>query len=169
VRFLRLARWSTLLSFLIAGWLVWDRHQGEIPVLFDLPTWLPDWSARVLALSALIAGAIWATSGLLSAIWTWWVRAEQSAVLAHSQPEGHGNAFIALSAMGVIVWLAFIGAYSLTRLDSLAELGGFTGIRDGAIAAFVVALGWGWISALVVLWVWPAPDAIVDSAGAKPR
>jgi hypothetical protein len=88
--FLRMARWSTGLTWLVLGAFLWIRHQASIPIPIDLPIWSPAAPVRLILVASFTAFAMWATSSALRWPWSWWVCAEQEAVLAHDKPENRG-------------------------------------------------------------------------------
>jgi len=124
VGFLRIARWSTSLTWLVLGALLWFRHQASLPVPFDLPGWLPAAPVRLALFAALIALAMWATSRAHRWLWSWWVHAEQEAVLAHGQPGGKEQVShqVVPFCMALVVWTLIVAAFFLSKIDSWAAL-----------------------------------------------
>jgi hypothetical protein len=63
VRFLRLARWISGLTWLVLGVLLWNRHEANVPVPINLPSWVPAQPVQHALFVVVIALAMWATSG----------------------------------------------------------------------------------------------------------
>ena len=123
VGFLRMARRSTGVTWLVLGAFLWTRYEASIPLTFDMPGWVPAAPVRLVLLAAFIASAMWATSGVLRWLWNWWVHAEQEAVLAHNQPGGKSQEWyphIAVSLMGD-------GGVDADRRDVLPDENQFVG------------------------------------------
>ena len=161
VGFLRMARQSTGVTWLVLGAFLWTRYQASIPLTFDLPGWVPAAPVRLVLLVAFIASAMWATSGVLRWLWNWWVHAEQEAVLAHNQPGGKSQEWyphIAVFVMGTVVWMLIVATYFLMKTNSWAELE--TSLTDAdALVSIPVVAGFAIISCFVLLWLKPPPDA----------
>jgi hypothetical protein len=128
VGFLRAARWSSSLTWLVLGsWLLIE-HQANVPVPFNLPSWVPASPVQHALFVALIALAMWATSSALCWIWSWWVWAEQEVVLDHEQPGREsdesfvGNVVICCMSMVVSMLIATV-VFMLVYVHSWADLG----------------------------------------------
>jgi hypothetical protein len=161
VGFLRIARWSTSLTWLLVGSVLWTRHQASIPVPFDLPTWSPVAPVRFTLLVASILLPMWATSKTLRLAWSWWVRAEQEAVLNQDQLAGMTDrGWGALICMAIVIWILVFTAWDLIFSDwvslksNLADLSTDLSTFLGAlIPAFGLAVGSTW----VLVWLKPPP------------
>ncbi len=136
VGFLRAARWSSGLTWLILGVSLWIRHQANVPVPFNLPSWVPASPVHHALFVALIALAMWATSGVLRWIWSWWVWAEQEVVLDHEQPgrksdESGVDQMVIFSMATVVFELIYATGYIvLFNINSLADLASIVTNRD---------------------------------------
>jgi hypothetical protein len=109
VYFLRMARLSTGVTWLVLGVILWSRYQAYIPV-FDVPGWVPAAPARFALLVTFVASAMWATSSVLRWLWNFWVRAEQEAVLAHDRPGGESHADFRRPALLTSLWYSIVDA-----------------------------------------------------------
>ena len=161
VGFLRMARRSTGLTWLVLGVFLWSRYQASIPVTFDLPGWVPAAPVRLVLLVTFIASAMWATSSLLRWLWNWWVRAEQEAVLAHDQPGSESYTWyrrVVIFFMAMVVWTLIFATYVLMKSNSWAELG--PSLDANSLESFMVLApaiaAWAAISTFVLLW-WKRP------------
>jgi hypothetical protein len=131
VGFLRTARWISGLTWLVLGVSLWSRNLANVPVPFNLPSWVPAPPVEHALFVVLIALGMWATSSALCWIWSWWVWAEQEVVLDHEQPGREsdksfvGNVVIASMAMVVSMLIATV-VYMLMYIDSWADLGDLT-------------------------------------------
>jgi hypothetical protein len=125
VGFLRTARWISGLTWLALGVSLWIRHQANVPVPFNLPSWVPAPSVQHALFVALIALAMWATSSALCWIWRWWVLAEQEVVLGHEQPGREeltvGQWVIFFMALVVSMLIATV-VYVLLYIHSWADI-----------------------------------------------
>ena len=164
VGFLRMARRSTGLTWLVLGVFLWSRYQASIPVTFDLPGWVPAAPVRLVLLVTFIASAMWATSSLLRWLWNWWVRAEQEAVLAHDQPGSESYTWyrrVVIFFMAMVVWTLIFATYVLMKSNSWAELG--PSLDANSLESFMVLApaiaAWAAISTFVLLWWKRPPDA----------
>jgi hypothetical protein len=141
VGFLRVARWSNVLAWLVLGAWLWMRDQANVPLPVNLPSWVPAPLVQHALFVALIALAMWATSSALCWIWSWWVRAEQEVVLDHEQPGRKsdesivGNVVIASMAMVVSLLIATV-VYVLMYIRSWEDLGILTN-RDEFITLMI--------------------------------
>jgi len=150
VRFLWTARLISGLTWLVLGVLLWKRHQANVPVLFNLPSWIPASPVQHVLFVALIALAMWATSSALCWIWRWWVLAEQEVVLSHEQPGREelaaGRVVIFFMAMVVSLLIATV-VFMLSHIYSWADLGSLMDRdnRDDAIVALIIALLFAWL------------------------
>ena len=128
VGFLRAARWSSAFTWLVLGVSLWKRNQANVPVPFNLPSWVPASPVQHALFVALIALAMWATSSALCWIWSWWVWAEQEVVLDHEQPGREsdksfvGNVVISCMAMIVSMLIATV-VFMLMYIHSWVDLG----------------------------------------------
>lgn len=126
VGFLRTARRISGLTWLVLGVSLWIRHQANVPVPFNLPSWVPAPPVQHALFVALVALAMWATSSALCWIWRWWVLAEQEMVLGHEQPRREelavGQWVIFFMALVVAVLIATV-VYVLLYIRSWADLG----------------------------------------------
>jgi len=126
VGFLRTARRISGLTWLVLGVSLWIRHQANVPVPFNLPSWVPAPPVQHALFVALVALAMWATSSALCWIWRWWVLAEQEMVLGHEQPGREelavGQWVIFFMALVVAVLIATV-VYVLLYIRSWADLG----------------------------------------------
>jgi hypothetical protein len=129
VGFLRTARRISGLTWLVLGVSLWTRHQANVPVPFNLPSWVPAPPVQHALFVALVALAMWATSSALCWIWRWWVLAEQEMVLGHEQPGREelavGQGAIFSMALVVSMLIATV-VYLLLYIRSWADLGNLT-------------------------------------------
>ncbi len=167
VSFLQMATWSASALWIVIGVLFWNRYQESIPMELA-PGWVPTSPARLALLVIFIVLAIWATAWGLRCLWSWWVRAEQEAVLGHGLPGGEPqqwHRFFAILAMGVVVWMVFFLMWLLSVTNSQAEL--VLRVIDGdALRLPLSAIGGAVISTLLLLW-WKRPPAAVERLTAK--
>jgi hypothetical protein len=160
VGWLRLARWTVYLSWLVVGAGLWSLHGNAIPLPFELPGWLPSIAviaARFAMLTAAIAVAAWASFGLVRFIWRRWVRAEQQMVFGHQAIDAKG--FWPLVGMGFVVWY-IIGLASLAVSNQLSGLASINVLGDIAPMIFGIApmnFGLAVVSALALIWLLPGP------------
>jgi hypothetical protein len=145
VGFLRAARWSSGLTWLVLGFSLWIRHQANVPVPFNLPSWVPASPVHHALFVALIALAMWATSRVLRWIWSWWVWAEQEVVLDHKLPgrksdESEVDGVVIFSMATVVFELMYATGYILLfNINSLADLASLLTNRD-ELANFMLPL-----------------------------
>jgi hypothetical protein len=153
VALIAFAWWVTshVLRWLWSYWLVvfallWFGHRAEMPVPHDVPGWIPHAVTQFVLLVALIAFAWWATSSALRWLWSWWVRQEQEAVLAHEQPKAidKGRGKYALYAMAAVVWMLLLAASLLVWDVSLDPLRHKLGNGPWALAAVLLIMSSGW-------------------------
>ena len=165
VSFLRIARWTAGILWLVLGASIW--HQMSIQEPFRLTTWLvPAWfpaplGQRLLFVAA-IALVIWASFSVLRWAFSLWARSEQEAVLAHGLPgEATLYRFLIL-LMGVTVWMP-IGAIGVINLFG-PEL-----LRDiPTVPGWVIVLLVGLANLMlpgILLGRWPPPSASDPSVG----
>ena len=132
VGFLRTARLISGLAWLGLGVLLWIGHQANVPIPFNLPSWVSAPLVQRALFVALIAMGMWATFSALCWIWRWWVLAEQEVVLGHEQPGREelavGQCVIFGMAM-VVSMLSATGVYGLLYIRSWTDLG-FTNRED---------------------------------------
>ena len=114
VGFLRIARWSASLTWLILGVTVWTKYKLNIRV-YGLPGWFPVAPARCAMLAAFIAFAMWATSRVLRSIWYRWVYIEQEAVLTHQKIREDRIPFT-LVWMAIVVWTLILATYFIDNI-----------------------------------------------------
>jgi hypothetical protein len=146
VGWLRLARATVYLSWLVAGAALWSFHGNAVPLPFKLPSWLPSIVPTTARLMLFAAGIIVAASvsfGIVRFVWKRWVRAEQQMVLGHQAIDG--NAFWPLVGMGVVIW-SIIGLVCLAINNQLSELASINALKDVAPMISALAL----VSALVL-------------------
>jgi hypothetical protein len=128
VGFLQAARWISGFTWLAlgVGVLLWNRNLANVPVPFNLPSWVSAPPVQHALFWALIALAMWATSSALCWIWRWWVLAEQEVVLGHDQPGREelavGQLVIFFMALVVSMLIAAV-VYVLFYVRSWADLG----------------------------------------------
>ena len=127
VGFLRLARWSSGLTWLVLGVLLWKRNQANVPVPFNLPNWVPPSPVQHALFVALIALAMWATFSLLRWIWSWWAWAEQEVVLDHELPgrksdKSTAGVVVIYFMAAVVLELMYVTGYVWFNINSLADL-----------------------------------------------
>jgi hypothetical protein len=166
VGFLRIARWTTGILWLVLGALIW--HQTSIEVLFKLPTWLtPAWFPAALGQRALfvavIALVIWASSSILRWVWSLWVHSEQQAVLAHKLPSEVNWDHPFLNIMCITIWM-LIGAIGVIYFlgPELLKAESLAGVTDtltdpGPTFSLIIAVLVVRFSPLVLLGLWPPP------------
>jgi hypothetical protein len=107
VRFLHIGWWSNFLAWLGLGLLLWIFwRQASVPIPFDLLRDAPVQLAALLV--TFVALAMWVSTVALRWLWSWWVRKEQEAVLAHNYPKGKGGAESVLTGMMMIVWMPIV-------------------------------------------------------------
>ena len=126
VYLLRRARLVTGVTWLALGALLLSRNQASIPVMFNLPGWVPAAPVRFVLLAMFIASAMWATSSVLRWLWNFWVRAEQEEVLAHNRPGSELSTvaiFVgAIFFMGMVVWMLIAATLTAATYTLRAEL-----------------------------------------------
>jgi hypothetical protein len=158
VGWLRLARWTVGVSWLLVGATLWIRHSNDVPLPFKLPSWLPMLAVmaeRLVVLAVLIAVAYWISVDILHWLWGQWVRAEQETVLARLP---HRNRdFTPLLGINMFVWIIVSLGLWAVRVDvpsALGELSGGLGyLVDWLLTVFLLAF----ISTSVLLFLKPAP------------
>jgi hypothetical protein len=146
VGWLRLARATVYLSWLVAGAAVWSFHRNAVPLPFKLPSWLPSivpTTARLILFAAGIIVAASVSFGIVRFVWKCWVRAEQQMVLGHQAIDG--NAFRPLFEMGFVIW-SIIGLARLAINNQLSELASISALQGDAAVIFGLAI----VSALVL-------------------
>jgi hypothetical protein len=172
VTFLQAARWTAGSTWIVLGAFLLARHQASVTIPFDRPTWLPTELVRPALLVAGITSAMWATSGLLRWLWSWWIRKEQEAVLAREQPEGRANYRLVCVGMGMIVWTLIIATYVLMKSEwedlwpiptNPLEL-----LRS-AVTFLVMTVGPAFLSMVVLLKLKPPPIPPGPSGFASPE
>ncbi len=116
VSWLQIAR-SALLT--ISAGLAIVLFPRSYQITCDLAKFIPGWIANRLSWTALervtllglIAAAAWLAYVLVHAVWHWWVRKEQMAVLAQASPIGLETT--PLTLMGAVVWAALLVAVAI--------------------------------------------------------
>jgi hypothetical protein len=140
VGFLRTARLISGLAWLGLGVLLWIGHQANVPIPFNLPSWVPAPLVQRALFVALIALGMWATSSALCWIWRWWVLAEQEMVLGHEQPGREELAvgqWVIFGMAMVVSMLSATDIYGLLHILSWTDLG-FTSREDLEILIFLI-------------------------------
>ncbi|WP_157088589.1 transposase [Bradyrhizobium jicamae] len=175
VRFLRIARWTTSVLWLILGALIW--HQMSTEVSFKFPIWLaPAWLPAALGLPALLVAlivlAIWASSSILRWVWNLWVCSEQEAVLAHQPAREVTWEHPFLLTMCGAVWtlIGAIGVIYVLGSDFLSKPWSLAGVKavltdTGTVYFFAFIFITSQISSTILLTFWPPPRASDQSGG----
>jgi len=158
VGFLRLAWWGNALAWLVAFVLLLRKGYAQsMPLLFDLPTWLPPpalIAVRFALLAAAVAVVAWATFYIQCWFWTLWGRAEQAKVLTGTPPAG--RPWAPLIGMGLVFVMVLFMVKEIGRGASsvVSELRANPGVVMKLLIPMIVA---SLILTAVACWWKPEP------------
>lgn len=154
VSWLRFARRTVYLSWLVIGAALWFWHWEDIPVPFTVPRWLPPFSTSIVRFAVLAVGSIlsaFITSVVLQWLWQRWTLREQDAVLNHKLPPFE---FWPLVRIGYLVWLTlFIAVFVVRNSWTLA----FSDFGSLMLAFCAPPVGAAFLSTFALLYLKPAP------------
>jgi hypothetical protein len=128
-----------------------------MPLLFDLPTWLPPpalIAVRFALLAAAVAVVTWATFYIQCWFWTLWGRAEQAKVLTGTPPAG--KPWAPLIGMGLVFVMVLFMVKEIGRGASsvVSELRANPGVVMKLLIPMIVA---SLILTAVACWWRPEP------------
>jgi hypothetical protein len=171
VGFLRLARWTTGLTWaLIAAFLaVRHRHPSGIArTVVGLPDWVPGGAADVGLVVAVVIGCAWVSYSVQKWFWLLWVRSEHTAALLRKPPQNSG--FVPLLGMEAVFWFVVLVAAAFIWSDADAvkdQFGDSRRVLGGVLALLSVAA----VSARLSLAVRRPPQTqmALQQAASQPR
>jgi hypothetical protein len=159
VGFLRLATASCGVTWLVLGAFLWTQYRASIPLILDIPGWVPPSTARFILLVSFILFGVWASTWILRWPWSQWVRSEQEAVLAPSgvKRETLWSPGFTIFVMAFLV-CSLITTVILVIIRPDIDLYHFLTF-DNLLQYFALLIGPAVVITFILLWIRPSPDA----------